>query len=88
MNALLVEPGDAVALGEALTRIINDKQLASQLRLGGLARAKELSMRHLAEIYVDIYHKVLDELKTQFGSDLYIITDVCLCAYTTHGHCG
>ena len=27
-------------------------------------------------------------LKKNFGSDLYIITDVCLCAYTTHGHCG
>lgn len=28
------------------------------------------------------------QLKKQFGSDLYVITDVCLCAYTTHGHCG
>ncbi len=27
-------------------------------------------------------------LKKQFSDDLYIITDVCLCAYTTHGHCG
>lgn len=27
-------------------------------------------------------------LKAEFGNDLYIITDVCLCAYTTHGHCG
>src|SRR5688572_29857072 len=27
-------------------------------------------------------------LKKQFGDDLFIITDVCLCAYTTHGHCG
>jgi len=27
-------------------------------------------------------------LKKNFGSDLFIITDVCLCAYTTHGHCG
>jgi porphobilinogen synthase len=27
-------------------------------------------------------------LKKEFGNDLYIITDVCLCAYTTHGHCG
>jgi porphobilinogen synthase len=27
-------------------------------------------------------------LKKNFGEDLYIITDVCLCAYTTHGHCG
>ncbi|CAN5441411.1 porphobilinogen synthase [soil metagenome] len=28
------------------------------------------------------------ELKNKFGSDLFIVTDVCLCAYTTHGHCG
>jgi porphobilinogen synthase len=28
------------------------------------------------------------ELKKAFGDDLYVITDVCLCAYTTHGHCG
>ena len=28
------------------------------------------------------------ELKQAFGNDLYVITDVCLCAYTTHGHCG
>ncbi len=28
------------------------------------------------------------ELKKAFGADLYVITDVCLCAYTTHGHCG
>ncbi|TZF82111.1 porphobilinogen synthase [Pedobacter sp. BS3] len=28
------------------------------------------------------------ELKKQFGDDLYIVTDVCVCSYTTHGHCG
>ncbi len=27
-------------------------------------------------------------LRAEFGSDLYLITDVCLCAYTNHGHCG
>ena len=27
-------------------------------------------------------------LKDKFGADLYIITDVCVCAYTEHGHCG
>jgi porphobilinogen synthase len=27
-------------------------------------------------------------LKSRFGSDLIVITDVCLCAYTDHGHCG
>ena len=28
------------------------------------------------------------ELKKNFGDDLYIVTDVCVCSYTSHGHCG
>jgi len=28
------------------------------------------------------------QLKSQFGDDVFIVTDVCTCAYTTHGHCG
>ena len=27
-------------------------------------------------------------LKKTFGDDLYVVTDVCVCSYTTHGHCG
>jgi porphobilinogen synthase len=27
-------------------------------------------------------------LKAEFGNDIYIINDVCACAYTSHGHCG
>jgi len=27
-------------------------------------------------------------LKADFSNDLCLITDVCVCAYTTHGHCG
>jgi len=27
-------------------------------------------------------------LKETFGDDLIVMTDVCLCAYTDHGHCG
>jgi len=27
-------------------------------------------------------------LKKEFGDDVITITDVCLCAYTSHGHCG
>ncbi len=38
------------------------------------------------------HHSVVPEairlLRKQFGNDLFISTDVCLCAYTTHGHCG
>jgi porphobilinogen synthase len=27
-------------------------------------------------------------LKEKFADEIYVITDVCTCAYTTHGHCG
>lgn len=27
-------------------------------------------------------------LKKEFADDLFIMTDVCVCSYTTHGHCG
>lgn len=27
-------------------------------------------------------------LKSEFGAELVVMTDVCLCAYTDHGHCG
>jgi porphobilinogen synthase len=27
-------------------------------------------------------------LKKAFGEDLYVVTDVCVCSYTSHGHCG
>lgn len=35
-----------------------------------------------------IVASAIRELRSAFGNDLYIITDVCTCAYTTHGHCG
>jgi porphobilinogen synthase len=30
----------------------------------------------------------LHALKKRFGSDIFLSVDVCLCSYTTHGHCG
>jgi porphobilinogen synthase len=32
--------------------------------------------------------RALRVLRRAFGSDIALITDVCLCAYTDHGHCG
>ena len=32
--------------------------------------------------------RALRALRKHFGSELVVITDVCLCAYTDHGHCG
>lgn len=35
-----------------------------------------------------IVQKAVREIKKEFKGDLLVITDVCLCAYTSHGHCG
>ena len=32
--------------------------------------------------------RALRALRRHFGADLVVMTDVCLCAYTDHGHCG
>jgi len=35
-----------------------------------------------------VVQQSLINIKRRFGSDAYLITDVCLCEYTSHGHCG
>jgi porphobilinogen synthase len=36
----------------------------------------------------DFTTKQISEIKKRFGSDLFLSVDVCLCSYTSHGHCG
>lgn len=35
-----------------------------------------------------IVQRAVAKAKETFGHDLYLITDVCMCEYTSHGHCG
>lgn len=35
-----------------------------------------------------IVPRAVREIKKRFGDDLLVITDVCMCEYTSHGHCG
>ena len=35
-----------------------------------------------------IIQKAIKEIKDEVGEDLIVITDVCLCEYMDHGHCG
>jgi porphobilinogen synthase len=30
----------------------------------------------------------LRSIRDRYGDEVYLVTDVCLCEYTTHGHCG
>jgi porphobilinogen synthase len=38
--------------------------------------------------HASIVPQAVKAIKEKFGSSVYVITDVCVCAYTTHGHCG
>lgn len=35
-----------------------------------------------------IVQKSVEEVRKRFGDKVAVITDVCLCQYTSHGHCG
>lgn len=35
-----------------------------------------------------IVQKAIRTIKEQYKNDIYVITDVCMCEYTSHGHCG
>jgi len=35
-----------------------------------------------------VVQKAIGRLKAQFGDNLVVVGDVCLCEYMTHGHCG
>ncbi|MCL7410946.1 MAG: porphobilinogen synthase [Methanosarcinaceae archaeon] len=36
----------------------------------------------------DVVQQAVREIKGELGKDMVVITDVCLCEYTSHGHCG
>ena len=59
LDALLVPPGDPVALADALKKAMLDEDLAVALRLAGSERAERFAMSSLASRYVDIYRDVI-----------------------------
>ncbi len=58
VDALLVDPGDVVALRDSLRRTLDDAALRERLVAAGRRRADDLSMRHLAERYLALYESV------------------------------
>ena len=35
-----------------------------------------------------VVQKALRRLRESYGKEVYLITDICMCEYTNHGHCG
>ena len=59
VDALLVEPGDAVALAKAIERVLGDPSLARAMRAAGRERARSFSTEVLAGRYEAIYESIL-----------------------------
>jgi phosphatidylinositol alpha-mannosyltransferase len=57
-EAVLVRPGDAAALRDALRRVLDAAALRQALSEAGHRRAAEFSMSHLAEEFVDRYASI------------------------------
>lgn len=54
--AVLVAPGDAVALEAALASVLDDRELADRLRVAGVERAALHRWDDCARRYVELYH--------------------------------
>lgn len=59
--AVLVPPGDAAALGRALTRLLTDADAAARQTELGRERVRPYDMELLAERYLDRYRRLLGE---------------------------
>ena len=57
-DALLVPPGDAGALADALNRVLSDASVSSRLVKAGHARAEAFSMAGLADRYLERYERI------------------------------
>jgi len=54
-NALLVQPDDAAALAEAISRVVNDEGLAERLAANGRRTAEALAWDGIVECYERVY---------------------------------
>ncbi|HWS46811.1 MAG TPA: glycosyltransferase family 4 protein, partial [Acidimicrobiia bacterium] len=59
LDAVLVPPGDAIALRAALQQVLDDETLRSRLVASGRGRAAEFSMQRLAQRYLELYERSL-----------------------------
>lgn len=75
---------------ELLDLVARDLELGlSSVLLFGLAGDGEKTARGERSADDDgAVQRAVAALKAEFGAELVVMTDVCLCAYTDHGHCG
>ncbi|MCX7965001.1 MAG: porphobilinogen synthase [Syntrophorhabdaceae bacterium] len=63
-----------------------DLSIPAILLFGIPAKKDEMGSEAYAE--KGIVQETVRRIKKLFGEDILVITDVCMCEYTSHGHCG
>lgn len=59
----------------------------NKVLLFGIPKEKdEIGSQSFAED--GIVQQAVKAIKKEYGDEVYVITDVCMCEYTSHGHCG
>ncbi len=75
VDTLVTDVGEGLRLG------------INKILLFGVPEEKSLDARSAWD-ETAVVTKAITALKEAYGSSLYIATDICTCAYMTHGHCG
>ena len=57
---VLADVGDPIALGDAISRLLNDKELAARLSAGAKRRADEFSVERMTDRTIEVYERVLN----------------------------
>jgi glycosyltransferase involved in cell wall biosynthesis len=58
-NCLLVDPNDPAALARAIRRVLDDRELAARLTVGGAELARASSERAMVEGFENLYREVV-----------------------------
>lgn len=74
-DALLVPPGDAARLAEALQQVLRDRRVAERLVDSGRRRAEEFSMDRLAATYLERYRRLVAEVRVDAGAERPELTE-------------
>lgn len=76
----------------SIDKLVEDVEIGlklgvNKIMLFGVGEEKSLDA-HKAYDENGLVPEAIRALRKAFGDTLYIVTDVCVCSYTSHGHCG
>jgi porphobilinogen synthase len=87
--AISTMPGQVRLAPSSVQREANSlvERGVASIILFGIPRVKDGDASS-SDVADGVVQKTIRLLKEEFGDDLVVVADVCMCQYTSHGHCG